>query len=347
MSKEIKADDVFAFLSTSTGYKQTYGEEPFTNKRTVVSDVGLTDRVSHESIEKGNYATEGGNPCITTRQVCNVMLPLLRKTEPHLPRTGIFLDEEDMKLFELDADGTPAKEEPVGRNVLNALSLGNLYFGMILFSRDEILFQLHPNKNAWKLKGQEMYGFETAGVFDEAFSLSCAMPSCRYFSYFPQVGLAAPAVLPMFIRKGLINRVPQYIRLLSVFVKFKQQGAYPLMCLPCLLMKQIHNRFTERLSFDPSRPQLSPFTVVDLEKDFQSEERDDKSDSITGTTSSSSFTTRYIERCKKGVGCQSDLYEDNDHSYYMTRLPFGDIEIANDYHGKYNGGYTVQWRDGI
>ncbi len=243
-------DNIFAFMSGCTGHKHTFGHEPFTSRRTVVADVGLTDCISHKINEKGNNATDGGNRCINTRKVCDVMLPLLRKTESCLTRTGIFLDETDMELFHLNEDGTPAKGEPTDGNVMKALSLGTLFYGMLSFSDEEVLFQLHPNKNAWNLKGQEMYGFEFAEMFTKAFSPRCAMPSCVYQSYFPEVriGMAGgPAVLPMFVRKGLINEVPDYMRQLSGYWAVQQQGAYPLMCLPCLLLKQIHNRFTERL----------------------------------------------------------------------------------------------------
>jgi hypothetical protein len=339
-------DNIFTFMSACTGHKNTFGHEPFTGRRTVVSDVGLTDSVSHKSIEKGNAV-----PDITTRQVCDAMLPLLRQTEPCLPRTGIFLDEDDMDKFELDADGTPAKGEPTDSNIMKALSLGTLFYGMLSFSDEEVLFQLHPNKSTWKLKGKEMYGFECAEVFANTFSLRCAMPSCMYRSYFPQVKVGmegGPAVLPMFVRKGLINEVPEYMRQLSLFLVVQRQGAYPLMCLPCLLLKQIHNRFTERLSFDPDRPQLSPFTVVDLERGSKPEEGDNNPMTTAGITSRPGFTDKYIDRCKRGeaVGWQSDLYEENERSYYMTRLPFGDIEIINDHRDTHNGGYIVRWRDG-
>lgn len=365
-------DNIFAFMSACTGHKNTFGHEPFTGRRTVVSDVGLTDGVSHGScIEKGGNARDPSDPSTTTtsitasttntRQVCDATLPLLRKTGPNLPRTGIFLDEDDMEMFELNADGTPAKGDTTGSNVMRALSLGTLFYGMLSLSDAEILFQLHPNKSAWHLKGREMYGFGCAQVFTDAFSLRCAMPTCMYRSYFPHVALATsgggPAVLPMFVRRGLVNEVPQYMRQLSAFLSVQQttKCAYPLMCLPCLLVRQIHNRFTERLSFDADRPQLSPFTVVDLERENGLEEGDSKPTTTTagapasvGITSRPSFADKYIERCKKGQadGWQGDLYELNERSYYLTRLPFHEIEIINDNRATHSGGYVVRWRDG-
>ena len=343
-------DNIFAFMTACTGHKNTFGHEPFTRQRTLVSDVGLTDSVSHKSIRKGKDVPDGVAPCISTRQVCDVMLPLLRKREQCLPRTGIFLDEDDMEMFELDADGTPAKGKPADSNVIKALSLGTLFYGMLSLSDEEILFQLHPNKNVWNIKGQEMYGFQYADTFAKVFSLRCAMSSCTYSSYFPQVRVGVeggPAVLPMFVRKGLINEMPGYMRQLSGFLLVQQQGAYPLMCLACLLLKQIHNRFTERLSFDPERPQLSPFTVVDLERQSKTQTVNNL-ETTAGITSCPGFTEKYIERCKEGqaVGWQSDLYEENERSYYLTRLPFEDIEIIKDQCDTYNGGYIVRWRDG-
>lgn len=336
-----KIDNVFAFMSACTGHKQTFGNEPFTNRRTVVSDIGLTDNLSHMSIKEGHDVED---QCITTRQVCNVMLPLLQDTAPCLPRTGIFLDEDDMEMFELNANGTPGKEEPITSKVTKALSLGTLFYGMISLSNEEVIFQLHPNKRTWNLKGKEMYGFQYAGKFDKLFSLCCAMTCCTYKSYYPQVGIKkGPAILPMFVRKGLINEVPEYMRQLSVFLDVQQQRAYPLMCLPCLLLKQLHNRFTERLSFDPDRPQLNPFTVIDLEREGTSKPEP----KAAGITSRPGFTDKYIERCKKTKvnGWQSDLYEGNDRSYYLTKLPFNDIEIINNHRDTHNGGYIVRWRD--
>lgn len=341
-------DPIFTFMSVCTGHKNTFGNEPFTGQKTVVSDVGLTDCISHERILKGKKdGSDDEKRCITTRKVCDVMLPLLKKMGPCLPRTGIFLDEDDMELFELNADGTHATGDQPDSDGMKALSLATLFYGMLSFSDQEVLFQLHPNKRAWNLKGREMYGFAFAEMFDEAFSLSCAMPSCVYQSYFPHVGGGGPAVLPMFVRKGLINEMDEYTRKLGGLLAVQKQGAYPLMCLPCLLLKQIHNRFTERLLFDPDRPQLRPFTVIDLERGGESEVEDTKLPPRAGMTSRARFIDQCIERCKadQAVGWQNDLYEDNQRSYYMPRLPFKDIEIVNNEDDTYNGRYTVRWKD--
>jgi len=339
-------------MSTCTGHKHTFGTEPFTGRRTLVSDVGLTDSVCHKDIENKKSLSDKRSQCITTRKVCDVMLPLLRKTMVQLPRTGIFLDEEDMDLFELDMDSTPTIGHPTCGLIMKALSLGTLFFGMISLSDEEVLFHLHPNKNAWKVKGQEIYGFNHKDIFDKAFSFYCAMPSCMYRSYFPDVVIGkeggGPAVLPLFIRKGLVNEVPGYMRQLSLFLSMPGQGAYPLMCLPCLLLKQIHNRFTERLSFDPERPQLNPFTVVDLERESRHVSGKRKpTPAAAGITSCPGFTERYIKLCKKGhvSGWQSDLCDAKNRCYYLTKLPFEEIEIKHDKNDTYNGGYTVCWRD--
>lgn len=340
-------DSLFAFMSSCTGHKHTFGQEPFTKQRTVVSDVGLTDSISHKSTGEANDAANEVKSCITTNQVSKIMVPLLRKTKPCLPRTGIFLDEEDMEMFQLAADGTPVKEATSGEKVMKALSLGTLFFGMIRFSDEELFFHLHPNKRVWYIKAQEMYGDDWKDLFTEVFSLSCAMPSCRYWTYFPGVrdGMSGgPVILPKFVREGLIKEEQEFIRLLSVFLQVQKTGGYPLVCAPCLLEKQLHNRFTERLYFDPERPQLNPFTVVDFER-----ESNKANASTIGITSSQYFTKKYIERCKKeqAVGWQSDLYEDARRSYYLPRLPFSDIEIISDPSSSHNGGYTVRWRNGI
>lgn len=346
-------DNIFSFMSASTGHKHAFGREPFSGHRTLVSDIGLTDFISHGNTRKANTIP---GPCMGTTQVCGTMLPLLHKILPGLPRTGLFLDEEDMDMFELSADATGAGRRAKGLNiegkVMEALSLGTLFFGMISFSNDELLFHLHPNKKAWEIKGHEMYGVECAGILAKIFSLSCGVPSCRYWSYFPEVRRGedgGPVILPKFVREGLIEyEASEYMRLLSVFLGVQQQqGGYPLMCAPCLLEKQMQNRFTERLSYDPERPQLNPFTVVDLGNESRPGNVDKSRCQLAGITSHPEFTEKYIHECKKGdrVGWQSDLYEENERSYYMPRLPFSNIRIIYDQHNTYNGGYTVCWRD--
>lgn len=342
-------DSIFAFMSSCTGRKHAFGQEPFTQQRTIVSDVGQTDSISRTCTRNANEEES----CITANQVSRVMLPLLWKRKPCLPRTGIFLQEEDMNMFQLDVNGSPAQEATSGQRAMNALSLGSLFFGIISFSDEELFFHVHPNKRAWHIKAQEMYGFERADMFTKVFSLSCAMPSCRYWTYFPEVrdGMrGGPAVLPKFVRQGLINEEPHFIRMLSVFLQVQEQGGYPLMCSPCLLEKQLHNRFTERLYYDPERPQLKPFTVVDLESESNQSVTDveDNRETTVGTTSRPKFIEKYIERCKKeqAVGWQSDLYEENRRSYYLPRLPFPDIEIIRDHNSSPNGGYIVRWRNG-
>ena len=110
----------------------------------------------------------------------------------------------------------------------------------------------------------------------------------------------------------------------------------------------MHNRFTERLSYDPDRPQLNPFTVVDLGNESKPGHRANRRRQHAGITSHAEFTEKYIQECKggRGVGWQSDLYEATERSYYLPRLPFSDIRIIYDEHDTYNGGYTVRWRDG-
>lgn len=315
-----------------------------------MSDVGLTDTISHTNIKKGNYVAQNVDSCITTKEVCNVMLPFLRQTGPCLPRTGIILDEEDMNMFNLSANGNPVEVVASNDKVMEALSLGTLFFGMLSFTDDELFFNLHPNKRAWHIKGQEMYGFEWADLFSKTFALFCAMPSCRYWTYFPHIrgeARGGPAVLPKFVREGLIQEEGDFIRLLSAFHNVTEQGMYSLMCIVCLLEKQMHNRFTERLSYNRDRPQLHPFTVVDFESENSTEGRDEVH-SIVGNTSSSRFTDKYIKRCTKeqAVGWQSDLYEDTERSYYIPRLPFSDIEIIIDDTHPHKGGYIVRWRNG-
>lgn len=343
-------DEIFSFMSACTGHKHAFGCEPFSGAKTLVSDIGLTDIVSHRSIRNGNNIP---GACMDTTQVCDTMLPLLQKIQPGLPRTGIFIDDEDMEMFEFNVDAARAEGGALEGKVMDALSLGTLFYGMISFSNEELLFHLHPNKNAWGIKGQEMYGVEYADMFAKIFSLSCGVPSCRYWTYFPDVRgreRGGPAILPKFVREGLIEyEVTYYIRLLSVFLEVQQQqGGYPLMCAPCLLEKQMHNRFTERLSYDPERPQLNPFTVVDLGLERGPVHIDSGRTQTAGVTSHAEFTEKYIQECKrgKGVGWQSDLYEDTDRSYYLPRLPFSDIRIIYDKHNTYNGGYTVRWRNG-
>ena len=336
------SDSIFAFMSSCTGHKHGFGQEPFTKQKTLVSDVGLTDNISHDCSRDTRLP-------ITTSKVTRAMLPLLWKTNPLLPRTGIFLDEDDMKMFQLATDGTPAQQESSGQRIMKALSLGTLFFGMISLSDDELFFHLHPNKRAWHIKAQEMYGFEWTDMFTNIFALSCTMPSCRYWTYFPDVRQemkGGPAILPKFVREGLVNKEEDFIRLVSVFLDVQREGSYPLMCVPCLLEKQLHNRFTERLYFDHERPQLNPFTVVDLVNENETDENDRST--ITGHTSCASFTEKYIERCKReqATGWQTDLYENTTRSYYLPRLSFSDIEIVSEYKSSHNGGYIVRYRNG-
>lgn len=319
-------EDIFAYMSSCTGSKSTFGEEPFTKQRTLVSDVGLTDCISH------SYGRTNGS-YINTRKVCDVMVPVLKEVKKRLSRTGIYLDEEDIETFELNDT-----KDRVHREGIRALSLGNLSYGMISFSDDELFFQLHPNKYTWKVKAQEMYGFEHLDVFNKAFSLRCGRQPCEYMSYFSDVVDGnGPAVLPAFIRKGLINdRMDDYMRRLNAFVMMNQNGHYPALCLPCLLHKQVGNRFSKRLTYDPMRPQLNPFTVIDLEN---------KPDEAG--TSRARFIENYIKQCQESNVCGSDLYVKDNMSYYLTRLPFRDIEICvskEDEHYVPENDYIVRWR---
>ena len=166
------------------------------------------------------------------------MLPLLWKTKPFLPRKGIFLDEDDMKMFQLATDGTHAPEESSGGRIMKALSLGTLFFGMISLSDDELFFHLHPNKRAWHIKAQEMYGFEWTDMFTKIFALSCTMPSFTYWTYFREVRQemkGGPAILPNFVREGLVNQEEDFIRLVYVFLEVQRQGSYPSMWATSLL----------------------------------------------------------------------------------------------------------------
>ena len=319
-TKPLTLNHVFEFLTMTSGEKVCIDKEPLTGKRTLVTSTGLTDDIFNADVQEEDR--------IDSTRVCHTMLPFLRQVSQNVVRKGILMSDEDKSKFELDDVDPDANVEG---KVMSALSLGGLMYGMITLTDDEVLFMLHPTRMEWIRKGQELYGLQCESMLKKALQLKCAVPSCKYVhTYYPHlfnskdnIMLTGPAVLPKFIREGLMDHSHVFLSHLNLFNAYVETPhAYPLLCLPCLMSKQMTNMFSARLTFDSNHPQLTPFTIVELLRDSNIKEGE-------GCT----FIQRYIKKCRDldGVTFNSDLYEVGaENKYLLQRMPFRDFEISFD-----------------
>lgn len=359
----LTVNHIFDFMTVAYGEKCTFDREPFAGKRTIVSSIGSKESISH---------CDNSRAAFTTSKVYDRMIGFLKDIKERLPHSSVRMNDRDMRefdaLFEEDAnrhnegDGTAEEDRgnaDIAKEAADSLAIGLLQYGLISFSDDDIMFYLHPNKAEWVSKGQDMYGDNCARVLETAFHLRCTSPDCAYTNiYYPHVRCdrgaeptveepagGGPVVLPIFIRDGLMDLREDFVEEVATFNNYVSENPhlFPLMCLPCLMGKQMRNAFNARISPSSSTegyPQLQYFTIVDLLENTTEWKR--------RTPTENRFMQTFIHNCEEVQKSSSryDLYEAWSGSLYtLPRLPFEDIEIVSD--DASLSRYNVRWKEGV